>query len=83
MYTPIVKNHVNGFRGNRAFFHSAIEFIFGNKRSWVPINDLAYIKMSWGMQGRSNMLPVHYAWFHTLHADFAVMWLIFSVLCSL
>ena len=44
----MVKNRVNGCHGNCAFFHSAIEFIFGNKKnlciSWVPINDLAPMK---------------------------------------
>ena len=33
MYTPMLKNHVNGCHGNHAFFHSAKEFTFGDKNS--------------------------------------------------
>ena len=49
MSTPILKNHVNGCHGNRAFFHSAFEFIFEDKSfffciSGVPVNDLAPMK---------------------------------------
>ena len=43
MYTSMLKNHVNGCHGNRAFFHGATEFILEDKiicMSWVPINDL-------------------------------------------
>ena len=57
MFTHILKNHVNGSHGNRVFFHSAFEFIFGDIFfciSGVPVNDLTPIKMFWGMQARSN-----------------------------
>ena len=42
LYTPILKNHVNGCHGNLAFFHSAFEFIFGDIFvciSGVSVND--------------------------------------------
>ena len=45
---PHPENHVNGCHGSRAFFHSALEFIFGDKSFFfitvVPINDLAPMK---------------------------------------
>ena len=53
MYTPILKNCVNGCHGNHALFHSAIKFIFEDEFVWVsvvPINDLAPMK---------NFLGVH------------------------
>ena len=46
MYTPMLKNHVNGCHGNHAFFRSANGFIFEDKIlfiSGVPMNDLAHI----------------------------------------
>ena len=46
MYTPMLKNHVNGCHGNHAFFHSANGFIFEDKIlciSGVPMNDLTPI----------------------------------------
>ena len=33
MYTPMLKNRFNGCHGNHGFFHSAIEFIFEDKKS--------------------------------------------------
>ena len=47
MYTPMLKNLVNGCHGNHAFYHSAIEFFFEDKIlciSGVPGNDLAPMK---------------------------------------
>ena len=47
MYTAMLKNRVNGYHGNHAFFHSSIEFIFEEKIlciSGVPMNDLAPMK---------------------------------------
>ena len=52
MYTPMLKNRVNGCHGNHAFFHSAIEFIFEDKNSlhfWGPNERFGtHEKLSWG-----------------------------------
>ena len=52
MYTPMLKNHVNGCHGNHAFFHSAKEFIFEDKNSlhfWGPNERFGtHEKLSWG-----------------------------------
>ena len=56
MYTPMLKNHVNGCHGNHAFFHSAKEFIFEDNFffiSGVPMNDLAPMKNCPGGGGAS------------------------------
>ena len=55
MYTPMLKNRVNGCHGNHAFFHSAIEFIFEDKNSlcfWGPNERFGtQEKLSWGGGG--------------------------------
>ena len=48
----MLKNRVNGCHGNHAFFHSAIEFIFEDKKSlcfWGPNERFGtHEKLSWG-----------------------------------
>ena len=49
MHMPMLKNRVNGFYGNHAFFHSANKFTSTNKNiSGVPINNFAPIKIILG-----------------------------------
>ena len=49
MYTPMLKNHVNGWHGNHAFFHSANQFIFEPKVfAFHPFD--THEKLSWGCE---------------------------------
>ena len=52
MYTPMLKNRVNGCHGNLALFHGAIEFIVEDKNSlhfWGPNERFGtHEKLSWG-----------------------------------
>ena len=55
MYTPMLKNRLNGYHGNHGFFHSAIEFIFEDKNSlyfWGPNERFGtHEKLSWAGGG--------------------------------
>ena len=58
MYSPMLKNHVNGCHGKHAFFfHSATKFIFEDKTSlhFCGPNERfgTHEKVSWGAS-RSN-----------------------------
>ena len=57
MCTPMVKNLVAGLHGNHPFLHIVNKFIVEDKNSLhsgVLMNDLAPIRLFYGLQGRSN-----------------------------
>ena len=57
MYTPIIKNRVNGCHGNHEFFHSAIEFILE-----LGCNKLAPVVIRlWTVLEEKRMSNVQYA----------------------